>query len=79
MAGDTKAVVVILKFNTETFELDVDAPDLSLDFVLSLVDRAQRILEEQVKIATGRQISQAVRTDAANVQRTEQVLSQVKL
>lgn len=56
-----KAVAVVLKFNTETFELDVDAPDLQLEFVLSLVDRARRMLEEQQKIVTAQAVSQAVR------------------
>lgn len=69
--------ILTLEFNPETYELHINAPDLELDFVLSLIDRAQRELEEQVRIRTARTISMYVRTDINQVKRTEEVLNRV--
>ncbi len=70
---------VVLTFRLDSYDLDIDAPELTLDFVISLIDRAKRMLEEQQKIVTAHQISAGVRQLAADAQRTEKVLSRVKL
>jgi hypothetical protein len=71
--------IVELTFNRETLELDVNAPDLTLDVVISIVERAKRMLENQEKIVIAQQISQGVRAIAQEQDRTEKVLSRVKL
>jgi hypothetical protein len=70
---------VILTFHPDTFELDIDAPELQLDFVMSLIDRAKHALENQEKIVIAHQISAGVRALAENQNRTEKVLSRIKL
>lgn len=70
---------VILTLHMDTLELDVDAPELALDVVISLIDRAKRALENQEKIFIAHQISSGVRALAENQNRTEKVLSRIKL
>jgi hypothetical protein len=70
---------VVLTFRLDTYDLDIDAPDLSLDFVMSIIERAKRMLEVQEKIMVAHQISQGVRAIAANEEHTKRVLSKVKL
>jgi hypothetical protein len=64
-----------LTFHLDTMELDIDCPQMSLDFAMSLLYRAQRILEAQEKIM----IAQQVRAVAVNELRTNNVLRNVKL
>lgn len=70
---------VILTLHMDTLELDVDAPELALDVVISLIDRAKRALKNQEKIVIAHQISSGVRALAENQNRTEKVLSRIKL
>jgi len=70
---------VLLTFHLDTYELDIDAPELTLDFVMSLIERAKRMLENQEKVVVAHQISQGVRAAAMNQQRTESLLSKIKL
>lgn len=74
-----KDATVLLTLNRENLELDILAPDLSLDVVISLMERARRALENQEKILVAHQVSQSVREAAANQQHAERVLSRVKL
>jgi hypothetical protein len=41
---------LLLTFHLDTLELDIDAPDISIDFAISLLDRAKRLLEAKEKI-----------------------------
>lgn len=66
---------LILTFHLETLELDIDAPALSLDFAISLLDRAKHLLENQEKII----IAQQLRAIAGNESRTSEVLNRIKL
>lgn len=70
---------VILTLHMDTLELDIDAPELSLDIVMSLIDRAKHMLENQEKILIAHQISAGVREAAMNQQRTAKVLDRIKL
>ena len=70
---------VMLTLHMDTLELDIDAPELSLDVVISLIERAKRMLENQEKIVVAHQISAGVRAMAENAQRTHQVMSKIKM
>lgn len=49
-----------LTFHLDTLELDIDAPELSMDFCLSMLDRAVRMLERQEKLDIATQMRQGV-------------------
>jgi hypothetical protein len=66
---------LLLTFHLDTLELDIDAPALSIDFALSLLDRAKRLLENQEKIV----LTQQLRAMAGNESRTSEVLNRIKL
>ena len=70
---------VMLTLHMDTLELDFDGPELSLDVVISLIERAKRMLENQEKIVVAHQISAGVRVMAENAQRTHQVMSKIKM
>ena len=70
---------VMLTLHMDTLELDIDAAELSLDVVISLIERAKRMLENQEKIFMAHQISAGVRVMAENAQRTHQVMSKIKM
>lgn len=70
---------VILTLDMDTLELDINASTLTLDVAISLIDRAKRALENQEKIVIAQQISANVRAIAQNQNRTENVLSRIKL
>jgi hypothetical protein len=48
--------VLTLTFHLDTFELDIDAPSLPVDFAISLLDRAKRLLENHEKMAIAQQM-----------------------
>jgi len=64
-----------LTFHLDTFELDIDAPSLSLDFALSLLDRARRLLEAQEKLVIARGVREAVENET----RANRIVRNVKL
>ena len=66
---------LMLTFHLDTLELDIASPTLTLDFAISLLDRAKRMLEVQEKLL----IAQQVRAQAENQERTHRVLRSVKL
>ena len=66
---------LMLTFHLDTLELDIDSPTLTLDFAISLLDRAKRMLEVQEKLL----IAQQVRAQGENQERTHRVLRSVKL
>jgi hypothetical protein len=66
---------LLLTFHLDTLELDIDAPALSIDFAVSLLDRAKHLLENQEKIV----IAQQLRALAGNESRTNEVLNRIKL
>jgi hypothetical protein len=70
---------MLLTFHPDTLELDIDAPNMSLDFGISLLERAKRLLEHQEKITVVQQAAATARADAANQDRTKEVLSRIKL
>jgi exonuclease VII small subunit len=72
-------VTVELVFHTDTFELDINAMDLNLDFAMSLLERGLRLLRFQEKILIAQQASAAVRQVAIDQERTKRVLDRVKL
>lgn len=51
---------LVLIFHLDTLELDIDAPELSMDFCLSMLDRAVRMLERQEKLDIATQMRQGV-------------------
>lgn len=71
-------VTVTLRLDKD-YELDIAAPELSLDFVLSLLDRAKRILEVHEKLAVANQIQANIRAVDGDRERTMQVMKRVKL
>lgn len=56
--------VLTLTFHLDTMELDVDGPTLSLDFAISLLDRAKRLLENQEKIVIAQQLRAAAGSES---------------
>lgn len=72
-----------ITFHPDTMELDVDAPELALDVVISFLQRALRQCENAEKIVVAQQVSAAVRDAALNAsvneQRTRSVLSKLKM
>ena len=76
-------VTVILTYHPDTLELDLDAPTLPLDVVISFLQRALRQCENAEKIVVAQQVSAAVaqaRVSAAmDAARTKDVLSKFKM
>jgi hypothetical protein len=72
-----------ITFHPDTMEMDVDAPELRLDVVISFLQRALRQCENAEKVVVAQQMG-AVARDAAvnsamNEQRTRSVLSKLKM
>ena len=76
---NTEGKSILLTFNPDTLELDVDAPELGLDVVISFLQRALRQCENAEKVLVAQQVSTAVRDAAHNEQRTRSVLSNLKM
>lgn len=72
---EPKQAVVVISMNLDTYELSIDAPELPLDFAMSLVERAKRALENQEKIVVAQQLRQM----AADQERTKSVVSRIKM
>jgi hypothetical protein len=70
---------IILTFHPDTLELDVDAPELALDVVISFLQRAIRQCENAEKIVVAQQVSAAVKNIAMNEERTQRVISRIKM
>jgi transposase-like protein len=78
---------IIITFHPDTLELDLDAPQLSLDTVISFLQRALRQCENAEKIVVAQQVTAAVRdlntkvamSEAVNEARTKGVLSRLKI
>jgi hypothetical protein len=70
---------VLITFHPDTLELDVDAPALALDVVISFLQRAMRQCENAEKIVVAQQVSAAVRDVAFNEMQTKKVLSNIKM
>lgn len=72
-----------ITFHPDTMELDVDAPELALDVVISFLQRALRQCENAEKIMVAQQVTAAVRdlnnSAIVNEQRTRSVLSKLKM
>lgn len=47
---------LLLTFHLDTLELDIHAPEISIDFALSLLDRAKRLLEVKEKMTLAQQL-----------------------
>jgi hypothetical protein len=70
---------MLLTFHPDTLELNIDAPNMSLDFGISMLERAKRLLEHQERAIVATQISQGVREEELNRDRAKKVLSRIKL
>jgi len=70
---------MVIVFDRKTLEISIDAPDMSLDFGLSILERAKRILEAQEKIALTQKAAAAVRAEAQNEFRAQAVVDRIKL
>lgn len=72
-----------ITFHPDTMELDVDAPELALDVVISFLQRALRQCENAEKIMVAQQVTAAVRdlnnSAIVNEQRTRSVLTKLKM
>lgn len=69
---------IIITLNLENLELSVDAPTLTLDVVISILQRAMRQCENAEKVVVAQQVSAAVRGDQLNEHRTKSVLSRIR-
>jgi hypothetical protein len=70
---------MVIVFNRESLEISIDAPDMSLDFGLSLLERAKRVLEAQEKIVLTQKAIAVSRAEAQNELRSKAVLDRIKL
>jgi transposase-like protein len=70
---------VLITYHDDTLEMDIDAPDLALDIVISFLQRALRQCENAEKVVVAQQVSAAVRDAAENQGRTRRVLSNLKM
>ena len=70
---------ILITFKPDTLEMNIDAPDLTLDVVISFLERALRQCENSEKVVIAQQVSQAVREVTTNAQRTRSVLSNLKM
>jgi hypothetical protein len=70
---------ILITFHPDTLELDITAPELALDIVISFLERALRQCENAEKIVVAQNLSAAVRGAAENQQRTHAVLSKLKM
>lgn len=70
---ENKTILII--FHPDTLELEIEAPELPMDFAMSMLERAKRALENQEKIA----LAQLMRHSAAEQERTEKVISRIKM
>ena len=72
-----------ITFHPDTMEMDVDAPELRLDVVISFLQRALRQCENAEKIMVAQQVTAAVRdlnnSAIVNEQRTRSVLTKLKM
>lgn len=72
-----------ITFHPDTMEMDVDAPELALDVVISFLQRALRQCENAEKIMVAQQVTAAVRdlnnSAIVNEQRTRSVLTKLKM
>jgi hypothetical protein len=70
---------ILITFNPQTLEMNIDAPELTLDVVISFIQRALRQCENSEKVLVAQQVSQAVRQGVNDAQRTRSVLSNLKM
>lgn len=70
---------ILITFNPQTLEMNIDAPELTLDVVISFLQRALRQCENSEKVLVAQQVSQAVRQGVNDAQRTRSVLSNLKM
>lgn len=68
-----------LTLHLDTLEMDIDAPEISLDFALSMIERAKRILDHQERVVVAQQMAQGVRAAQSNEERTRKVISNLKM
>lgn len=59
--------VLTLTFHLDTMEMDVDAPTLSIEFAISMLDRAKRLLEAKEKVETMLAVSELRATHTARI------------
>jgi hypothetical protein len=76
---EPKTKDIIISFNSDTLEMNIDAPELTLDVVISFIQRALRQCENSEKVLVAQQVSQAVRQGVNDAQRTRSVLSNLKM
>jgi hypothetical protein len=67
---------MLLTFHPDTLELDIDAPDMTLDFGIALLQRAKHLLEFQEKLLLAKLVREQ---DVANEIRTNDVIRKLKL
>jgi transposase-like protein len=72
-------IVITVTFDPETMDMNVDAPTLALDVVISFLQRALRQCENAEKVVVAQQVSAAVREVATNENRTKKILSNLKM
>lgn len=66
---------LLLVFNPDTMDLEINAPEMPSDFAISLLDRAKKMIENQEKLV----MAQQIRSMAESDERTNRVLQKVKL
>ncbi len=70
---------IVLNFDLATYLVSVEAPDLPIDFVMSMLKDALRQCENTEKIMVASQVGMAAAKARADEARTGQVLRNVKL
>lgn len=70
---------ILITFHPDTLEMDISAPELALDIVISFLQRALRQCENSEKVVVAQQVSAAVRNVAENAERTSRVMSRIKM
>jgi hypothetical protein len=68
-----------LIFHRDTLEVEINAPEMPLDFGISLLERAKRVLEAQEKLVIAQQMGAVAAQVRDNADRTKRVISNLKM
>lgn len=79
---ERKAVrVELVAYLDGDYALDVNAPDVNIEYVLSILERAQRLVKDQMALLLAQQqgaaMQQAAMVQAQSAQRTSKILEGV--
>jgi hypothetical protein len=61
------------------YDLDINAPEINIEYALSIIERAKRLLENHLELLLAQQKIAQARGDIHNEARTRKILSNLKM